>query len=167
MSEEPIKRRTRTADEAYAALARLCARAEKSSGDARRLMRTWGVPESEREGVLRRLLNERFIDDSRYAAAFVRDKIALSGWGPYKIRTALAAKGVARETIDEALSECDRAKMDDRLGTMLLRKHAALRGGTPFERRAKLMRYGLSLGYDYSTVTDCVENIVKDIGNEE
>jgi regulatory protein len=50
---------------------------------------------------------------------------------------------------------------------MLHRKHAALRGGTPFERRAKLMRYGLSLGYDYSTVTDCVENIVKDIGNEE
>ncbi|MBQ5893719.1 MAG: RecX family transcriptional regulator, partial [Rikenellaceae bacterium] len=73
MSEEIIKRRTRTADEAYAALARLCARAEKSSGDARRLMRTWGVPESEREGVLQRLLRERFIDDSRYASAFVRD----------------------------------------------------------------------------------------------
>lgn len=167
MSEEPIKRRTRTADEAYAALARLCARAEKSSGDARRLMRTWGVPESEREGVLRRLLNERFIDDSRYVAAFVRDKIALSGWGPYKIRTALAAKGVAREIIDEALSECDRAKMDDRLDTMLRRKFSTLREGTPFERRAKLMRYGLSLGYDYSSVTDYVESIVKDVNEEE
>lgn len=163
MSEEPIKRRTRTADEAYAALARLCARAEKSSGDASRLMRTWGVPESERESVLRRLLNERFIDDSRYAAAFVRDKIALSGWGPYKIRTALAAKGVARDIIDEALAECDHAKMSDRLDTMLQRKCAALRGGTPFERRAKLMRYGLSLGYDYSAVTDRVEELIKEI----
>ena len=163
MSEEIIKRRTRTADEAYAALARLCARAEKSSGDARRLMRTWGVPESEREGVLQRLLRERFIDDSRYASAFVRDKIALSGWGPYKIRTALAAKGVAREIIDEAWGECDRTKMDHRLEQLLQRKLGSLRGGTPYERRAKLMRCGLSLGYDYSTVADRVEELIKEI----
>lgn len=163
MSEEVTKRRTRTADEAYAALARLCARAEKSSGDARRLMRTWGVPESEREGVLKRLLRERFIDDSRYASAFVRDKIALSGWGPYKIRTALTAKGVARDIIDEALSECDRTKMDSRLEQMLNRKLGSLHTGTPYERRAKLMRYGLSLGYDYSTVADRVEDLIKEI----
>lgn len=162
MSEEVTKRRTRTADEAYAALARLCARAEKSSGDARRLMRTWGVPEDKREGVLQRLLQERFIDDRRYASAFVRDKIALSGWGPYKIRTALAAKGVAREIIDEALGECDRTKMDNRLEQMLQRKINSLRGGTPFERRAKLMRYGLSLGYDYSTVMERVEDLIKE-----
>lgn len=162
MSEEVTKRRTRTPDEAYAALARLCARAEKSSGDARRLMRTWGVPEDKREGVLQRLLRERFIDDRRYASAFVRDKIALSGWGPYKIRTALAAKGVAREIIDEALGECDRTKMDNRLEQMLQRKINSLRGGTPFERRAKLMRYGLSLGYDYSTVMERVEDLIKE-----
>lgn len=162
MSEEVTKRRTRTPDEAYAALARLCARAEKSSGDARRLMRTWGVPEDKREGVLQRLLRERFIDDRRYASAFVRDKIALSGWGPYKIRTALAAKGVAREIIDEALAECDRTKMDNRLDQMLQRKLNSLRGGTPFERRTKLMRYGLSLGYDYSTVMERVEDLIKE-----
>lgn len=162
MSEEVTKRRTRTPDEAYAALARLCARAEKSSGDARRLMRTWGVPEDKREGVLQRLLRERFIDDRRYASAFVRDKIALSGWGPYKIRTALAAKGVAREIIDEALGECDRTKMDNRLEQMLQRKINSLRGGTPFERRAKLMRYGLSLGYDFSTVMERVEDLIKE-----
>ena len=125
-------------------------------------MRTWGVPETEREGVLQRLLRERFIDDSRYAAAFVRDKIALSGWGPYKIRTALAAKGVAREIIDEVLGECDRAKMEDRLDTMLRRKLGSLRGGTAYERRAKLMRYGLSLGYDYSAVADRIEDMIKE-----
>lgn len=163
MSEELTKRRTRTADEAYTALARLCARAEKSSGDARRLMRTWGVPEGEREGVLQRLLRERFIDDRRYASAFVRDKIALSGWGPYKISTALAAKGVAREIIEEALGECDRSKMDSRLDQMLQRKLNSLRGGTSYERRAKLMRYGLSLGYNYSIVADKVEELIKEI----
>ena len=43
------KKRDKTPDEALAALMRLCARAEKSEGDARRLMRGWGVAEKDAE----------------------------------------------------------------------------------------------------------------------
>ena len=63
--------RQRSAGEALSALMRLCSRAERSSGDAMRLMRQWSVAENEREGVLRRLVEMKFIDDSRYAEAFV------------------------------------------------------------------------------------------------
>ena len=63
------KKRDKTPDEALAALMRLCARAEKSEGDARRLMRGWGVAEKDAEQVLGRLVRDRFIDDSRYAEA--------------------------------------------------------------------------------------------------
>ena len=75
--------RDKTAEQALASLMRLCARAERSSGDAMRLMGTWGVPTQERGAVLQRLVKERFIDDRRYAAAFVREKINLSAWGEY------------------------------------------------------------------------------------
>ena len=80
---QPAKKikRDKTPEQAYAALIRLCARSEKSSGDALRLMQRWGVDPSARQGVLQKLLTDRFIDDSRYAEAFVRDKIRLSGWG--------------------------------------------------------------------------------------
>ena len=80
---------------------RLCARSEKSSGDALRLMQRWGVEPSARQGVLQKLLADRFIDDNRYAEAFVRDKIRLSGWGARKIRTSLRLKGIAAAIIDE------------------------------------------------------------------
>lgn len=162
MPEKLNERRTKTADEAFAALARLCARAEKSSGDALRLMRQWGVAESERGAVLRKLVQQRFIDDGRYAAAFVRDKLALSGWGPYKIRTALAAKGIDRNIADEALAVCTDDRLCERLDSMLRRKSESIPAGTPYERRAKLLRYGLSLGYDYGAVTDAVERLIKD-----
>ena len=75
MSEEIRKPRQRSAEEAFAALARLCSRAEKSSGDAMRLMRTWGVPEADRPKVLQQLQEQRYIDDERFAGAFVRDKL--------------------------------------------------------------------------------------------
>lgn len=81
---QPAKKikRDKTPEQAYAALIRLCARSEKSSGDALRLMQRWGVEPSARQGVLQKLLADRFIDDNRYVEAFVRDKIRLSGWAP-------------------------------------------------------------------------------------
>ena len=54
---QPAKKikRDKTPEQAYAALIRLCARSEKSSGDALRLMQRWGVEPSARQGVLQKL----------------------------------------------------------------------------------------------------------------
>ena len=156
------KKRDKTPDEALAALMRLCARAEKSEGDARRLMRGWGVAEKDAEQVLGRLVRDRFIDDSRYAEAFVREKLRLSGWGGYKIRTALQRKRIDRALIDAALAEADRSGMDERLRRQLERKARTAKYTTQYELKTKLIRYGLSLGYDYETVVEAASGLVTD-----
>ena len=156
------KKRDKTPDEALAALMRLCARAEKSEGDARRLMRGWGVAEKDAEQVLGRLVRDRFIDDSRYAEAFVREKLRLSGWGEYKIRTALQRKGVSKERIDAALSQADRPAMGERLAQQLERKARTVKYTSQYELKTKLIRYGLSLGYDYEAVMDAASAMVRE-----
>lgn len=161
-TERPRERRTKTPEQALASLMRLCARAEKSAGDARRLMRNWGVTEADAEKVLARLVCERFIDDSRYAETFVREKLRLSGWGEYKLRAALQRKGIARETVDAALQQADRTQMADRLAEQLARKARNVRAATPRDLKTKLIRYGLSLGYDYSAVLDAMSQQIKE-----
>lgn len=156
------EKRDKTPDEALAALMRLCARTEKSEGDARRLMRGWGVAEKDAEQVLGRLVRDRFIDDSRYAEAFVREKLRLSGWGEYKIRTALQRKGVSKERIDAALSQADRPAMGERLAQQLERKARTVKYASPYELKTKLIRYGLSLGYDYEAVMDAASAMVRE-----
>lgn len=159
--EKPIKERkprTKTPDEALASLMRLCARAEKCEGDARRLMRGWGVEAQAAEAVVARLVRDRFIDDRRYASLFVREKLNLSGWGAYKIRTALKRKEVSEEIIREALAELDGDKLRARLDEQLKRKLRTLKAKTPYELKGKLIRYGLSLGYDYEAVLDAASD---------
>ena len=158
----PREKRAKTPEQALAALMRLCARAEKSEGDARRLMRGWGLTEQDAEGVLARLVRERFIDDARYAEAFVREKLRLSGWGVFKIRSALQRKGIRRDVIDAALAQTDRQQMDERLAQQLDRKARTVKCSTPYELKNKLIRYGLSLGYDYEAVLDAVSARVKE-----
>lgn len=154
--------RTRTPEQALAALMRLCARAEKTRSDALRLMRGWGIAEADAERIVARLVADRFIDDARYAEAFVREKQRLSGWGEYKIRTALQRKRIARETIDAALELIDRSKTGERLAGLLARKLRTVKYATQYDLKTKLMRYGLSLGYDYETVADAVAPLVKE-----
>lgn len=160
--DELRKKKVKTPEQALAALMRLCARAEKSQEDARRLMRGWGLAERDAEGVLAKLVRDRFIDDARYTGAFVREKLRLSGWGEYKIRTALQRKRIDRALIDAALAEADRSGMDERLRRQLERKARTAKYTTQYELKTKLIRYGLSLGYDYETVVEAASGLVTD-----
>lgn len=159
LPKKPItdrKPRTKSPEQALTALMRLCARAEKCEGDARRLMRGWGVATADAEQIVARLVRERFIDDSRYAAMYVREKMHLSGWGPYKIRTALSRKQIAKPIIDEALEQVDPTRAQTRLSEVLQRKLRTVKARSPYDLRNKLLRYGLSLGYDFETVREAI-----------
>ena len=157
----------KSAEQALTSLMRLCARAERSSGDAKRLMATWGVPEQDRAKVLRRLIAERFIDDERYAAAFVREKVSLSGWGEYKIRATLRRKGIAEEIIATALQQISPAQSAEQLASRLARKLKTVKYKSKYDLKNKLIRYGLSLGFAMDPVLQQVEQLTHDIKTEE
>ena len=158
---QPKVKKTKTPEQALAALMRLAARAERSSGDALRLMRNWGVEPAAQREVLRKLIDMRFIDDVRYAEAFVRDKLKFSGWGTFKIRAALRAKGISSEIAERALGQADPKTSRERLRQSLARKRKSVKAATDRELRDKLMRYGASLGYDFASVAEAVSEIVK------
>lgn len=158
----PKIKRDKSPEQALAALMRLCARSEKSSGDAMRLMQRWGVDPAARQGVLQRLLKDRFIDDERFAEAFVREKIRLSGWGARKIASSLRQKGISPALIEQALARLDPETNRTRLREQLDKKKRLTRYKDLYDLKNKLLRYGLSLGYDYEAVLEAVGEAVKD-----
>ena len=164
---KPKVKRPKTAEQALASLMRLCARAERSSGDAMRLMATWMVPEGDRQRVLQRLIKDRFIDDSRYDEAFVREKSNLSAWGEYKIRATLRRKGIADEIINNALQQMPTEQNIERLTERLKRKMRTIKYDTTYQLKTKLIRHALSLGFSMDDVLKCVEEVMRDINTEE
>lgn len=159
MVQKEVKRKS--AEQALRLLMNMAARAERSSGDALRLMKRWGVDDNDAQRVLQRLIAERFIDDSRYAAAFVREKINLSGWGCYKIVAALRRKGVDNRIIENALSQYGSVDMEERLQGLLEKKIKTVKYRDTSDLRAKLFRFAASRGYDYSTAMQAVDRVVK------
>lgn len=162
IDNKPRERRPKTSAEALQSLMRLCSRAEKSSGDALRLMHRWGVPEAEQQGVLDKLITQRFIDDRRYAEAYVREKSQLSGWGTRKIAMQLRQKGVDKGIITEVLAALDDDDMRQRLRERLERKLRTTKAATEYDLRGKLLRHALSAGYDYDITVEIINELRSD-----
>lgn len=161
------KKIAKSAKEALSSLMRQCARAERSSGDALRLMQRWGVSPQEQQQVLQLLIKDKFIDDKRFAEAFVREKVNLSAWGEFKIRAALRNKGIDSEIINQALQQLSESDNNDRLLERLQRKLRTTKAENAYQLKAKLVRHGLSLGYPTDKVIECVEIIMKETNIEE
>ena len=139
-------------DTIFNRLAQLCSRREYCSRGVLDLLRRKGVGEKDAEAVLERLRAERYVDDARYARAFARDKALLAGWGPRKIAYALSLKGIPEDVVQAALAEVGEDERYRRMEEVIRVKWRSVKAVTPQERRAKVLRFALSRGYDYASV---------------
>ena len=110
---------------------------------------------------MQKLINERFIDDRRYAEAFVKEKIRLSAWGKYKITTALKRKSIADDIITETLAELTPSDNKKRLQDRLQAKIKHIKYDTEYQLKTKLIRYALSLGFEMDEVMDSVNEVMR------
>ena len=110
--------------------------------------------------IMDRLVEEKYIDDLRYASAFARDKSSIAGWGATKIRYMLAAKGIDRETIAAALQEVDEGKASDRLEKLLSAKVRSLKDDP--QCRMKLLRFALGRGYQYDEAAEVIGRLLNE-----
>lgn len=139
-------------------LRRQCSRREYCSSDIlRKAAEALGKDSDAVSEVLRVLVEERYVDDLRYASAFARDKSSIAGWGEVKIRYMLSAKGVAKKVIDEALQEIDRPKADMRFEKLLENKWKTLKNDP--QGKLKLIRFALGRGYGYEDVSSYIKGM--------
>ena len=137
----------------------LCSRREYCRKDVlKKVMTALDGDAAKAEEVVGKLVEERYVDDRRYAAAFARDKASIAGWGAAKIRYMLAAKGVYREIIASSLEEVDVSRADARLEKLMENKARSLKDDP--QRRMKLLRFGVGRGYGYEEVSSMIDRIL-------
>jgi len=84
-----------------------CAQAERCELDVRSMLSRHHVPAADLDRIVERLKHDAFLDESRYASAFVADKLRFDNWGRRKIIQALRMKCVGSAVIDDAVQGID------------------------------------------------------------
>lgn len=162
---QEIKKR-HTIAEAYSRLSARSAKAECAPADCVRKMHEWGLSEEETAQVMQRLTAEHFVDERRFAHAFVKDKLAYARWGRQKIAQALRLKGIGKALADEAFSEINETQYASTLRDLMTAKARTVKGRNGYERRAKLIRFGMSRGFEQGLCRDIAADIVPE-GNDD
>lgn len=140
---------------------RLCSRREYCRSDI--MSKVVVALDGDREQaakIVETLVNEKYIDDLRYASAFARDKSSIAGWGETKIRYMLSAKGISREAVTQALEEIDASRARTRLEKLLENKLKTLKDDP--QCRLKMLRFALGRGYGYDEAAEALDSLMNE-----
>ena len=157
MPKQPAK--PLTPDQVLDKMAKYCAYQERCVKDVRDKLKTFDIPEEDKKKILDYLLDNRFVNDERYAKAFVRGKVNQSGWGINKIRFHLIQKGIDKDIIDEALGQTDEEAYRQRLIEILKTKAKTVKADSDFEKKRKLAAYAMQKGFESSLVWETLKDL--------
>ena len=146
-----------TEQEAYLQLAAICAQAEHCQQEMRDKMKRWEMAPEVQELVIARLIKERYIDDERYARAFVKDKIRYNKWGRRKVQQGLWMKHIDDDIQQRVLSEVDDTEYLAVLKPLLKQKAKSIKAENDYELTQKLVRFALGRGFTYDIIRQCLD----------
>jgi regulatory protein len=126
---------------------------ERTTGELVEWLETRGYAQTEIESALDRLIESGAVDDERFARRFAEDKRELSGWGPDRIREALAKRSLDRALIDAAVADDGAATQLERAIELLER-----RGDPPHDdrSRSRALAFLARRGYDADLAYEAV-----------
>ena len=147
----------KTEQEAYLQLAAACAQAEHCEQEMRDKMKRWGMAPEAQNRVVERLTKERYIDNERYARAFVKDKVRYNKWGRRKVQQTLWMKRIDDDIQQRVLDEIDDEEYLKVLVPLLKQKRKSIKAANDYELNQKLVRFALSRGFDYGIIRQCLD----------
>lgn len=146
-----------TADEILYKLAARCSTSEQCLSDVEAKLKRYDLSEEERTRILQHLVEEKYIDDKRYAEAFVRDKYRFNKWGRIKIAQGLRMKGIDNGTVNEAMEVIDEAEYLHILRELIKAKRKSIRGKSDYEVNGKLIRFAIGRGFEFAAIRSCMD----------
>lgn len=90
---------------------RFLGKRDRTVAEVRQKLEKAGFEAGPSDAAVETLLEQRYLDDARFARRFAEDRRALDGWGIERIRLRLIQVGVPRDVIDAAVQ---RPAVDER-----------------------------------------------------
>ena len=138
-----------------------CSRRELCANDIRTRLEEWGINSDDNDKIISELVKENFINDQRFASAFVRDKFNYNKWGKVKISAHLKAKKISGDILKSALDSIDNEVYKKTVNEIITSHKKAVKSKNKYDLKAKLLRFGLSKGFESYLLYD----ILNDLGD--
>jgi regulatory protein len=119
--------------------------------------------------IISELIELKYLDDERFAKAYLEEKLKLKNVGIEKVKRELFAKGVSREIIKSILDEKGEIDESESAYSLVMKKMKQFTRKTQDTRKIKQKIYTFlfSKGYDYETIEQVFNKINFDFKTEQ
>ncbi|MFT6334554.1 MAG: regulatory protein [Saprospiraceae bacterium] len=138
---------------------KICSVEDRCSSEIRTRLIEHGVYGDELEQVLAELIVDNFLNEERYAKAYVSGKFKIKRWGKIKIRQGLTFRKISEYSIKKGMQEIDYDDYLSTITTLLEKKNANLRAKDKWDRLKKLTSYAQQKGYEYDIIKEAMSEI--------
>lgn len=138
----------KTAHQIYKKMAALCSRAEQCSPDIHKKIIAAGLSNDQADNIIKKLIEEKFIDDQRYVKFYVSEKFRINKWGKVKIRYYLRMKELDDGLIQNGLDEMDDEKYKQVLIKTMKKKARTVKKKNKFEKMGQVIRFTQNRGFE-------------------
>lgn len=159
--EEKRKKKRLEPKEAKLKAADYCAYQERSQQQVRDKLYEYGLHYDEVEEILTELIIEGFINEERFAQAFVRGKFRMKGWGRQKILQALRPHKISDYCLKKGFEEIDPEEYYAVLQKHAAKKFASLRGQSDYMIRGKLRQHLIMKGFEHDLINEAINELLQ------
>lgn len=153
------KPNTISESKALSRMANLCARREYCVFDIETKLQRYNLEKETIANIIALLKKEKYIDELRFTRSFIKDKVRFNKWGKKKIEFALKQKRVPENIMAEAFLDYTDEELNDSLQDLLQAKWKTIKGNSEYEKQNKLIRFGLSRGFDMNNILKHMKNL--------
>jgi regulatory protein len=149
--------------EAKAKLEALCAYQERCQFEMSQKLYLWNFQQEQSDILIADLISNNFINEERFAGAFVSGKFNIKRWGRIKIKTELKRKHISTYSINQGMKEIDPEKYWETMLYLVTKKKVELekKKSDIWDQKAKVFRFLQSKGYESDLISDAVKEIYK------
>lgn len=155
-----IPQKTYTVNEARKRMEHYCAYQERCHKEVNRKLYDMKMIPEARDQIIVHLLQHNFLNEERFAKAYVRGKFRIKKWGKQRLQLELKRKDISKTIIKNALTEINDSEYYCCFHELAEKKADSIRESNPYKKKRKLADYLLYRGWESHLVYDKVNELV-------
>ena len=154
-------KKTYTVEEATKKMEHYCAYQERCHQEViNKLIQMHMIPEAI-DVIVVHLLEDNFLNESRFAKQFVSGKFKIKHWGKNRISFELKKKDISKINIQEALNKIEDEEYIELFNEIAKKKADSLRDANVYKKKKKFVDYFLYRGWESYLVYDKANELIK------
>lgn len=141
-------KKTYTVDEALVKLQRYCAYQDRCHKEVMQKLKEMQMVSQATEQIILALIEEDYLNEERFAMAFVRGKFKIKKWGRRRLMSELKQRNISKYLIQKALNQVSDVEYQATFEALAHKKANSLKGISVLKKKKKLADYLLYRGWE-------------------